>query len=70
MKRRPPTSSASYTGMMCGCSTAAAARDSAMKRRRAAWSAAVAGAKTFSATCRFSRSSCARNTTAMPPAPS
>src|SRR5580692_4044499 len=55
--------------MMCGSSTAAAARDSAMNRRRNAGSDARPGARIFSATGRPSRSSRARKTTAMPPAP-
>ena len=69
MNSTPPASPASYIGMMCGSSTAAAARDSAMNRRRNAGSAAIAGARIFSATSRPSRSSRARNTTAIPPAP-
>jgi hypothetical protein len=48
---------------------AAAARDSRMNRARKSLSAAIAGASTFSATSRPSRSSRARNTTAIPPAP-
>ena len=69
MNSTPSASPASYTGMMCGSSTAAAARDSAMNRRRNAASAASAGARIFSATSRSSRWSRARNTTAIPPAP-
>ena len=67
MNRTPSASPASNTGMMCGSSTAAADRDSRMKRCRNASSVATAGARTLSATCRLSRSSWARNTTAMPP---
>ena len=62
-------SPASNTGMMCGSSTAAAARDSRMNRCRDSPSPASAGARTFSATSRCSRSSRARNTTAIPPWP-
>ena len=40
MNSTPSASPASYTGMMCGSSTAAAARDSAINRRRNAGSAA------------------------------
>jgi hypothetical protein len=69
MNSTPPASPASYTGMMCGSSTAAADLDSAMNRRRNSSSAASPGASTFSATSRPSRSSRARYTTAIPPAP-
>ena len=69
MNSTPSASPASNTGMMCGSSTAAAARDSRMNRCRNASSAASAGARIFSATHRPSRSSRARNTTAIPPAP-
>jgi hypothetical protein len=55
--------------MMCGSSTNAAARDSAMNRRLIAGSEAMAGPMSFNATSRPSRSSRARNTTAIPPAP-
>src|SRR5215470_17069378 len=54
---------------MCGSSTAAAARDSRMNRCRNPWSMPRADARTFSATIRPSRSSRARNTSAMPPRP-
>ena len=64
-----PTSPASYTGMMCGSSTAAAARDSRMKRCRNMSSEPIAGVMIFNATSRFRRSSRARKTTAIPPAP-
>ena len=40
-----------------------------MNRRRNSWSAANDGARIFSATIRFSRWSRARNTVAIPPAP-
>jgi hypothetical protein len=66
----PSASPASNTGMICGSSTAAAARDSRMNRVRNASSAASTGARTFSATSRSSRSSRARYTAAMPPRPS
>jgi hypothetical protein len=69
MNSTPDASPASNTGMMCGLSTAAAARDSLMNRCRNASSEASAGARIFSATSRSSRSSTARNTTAMPPCP-
>ena len=69
MYSTPSASPAPYTGMMCGSSTAAAARDSRMNRCRNASSAASAGDRIFSATRRPSRSSRARNTTAIPPAP-
>ena len=60
MYSTPPASPASKTGMMCGSSTAAAARDSWMNRSRNDSSADLAGAISFSATCRWSRSSRAR----------
>ena len=69
MNSTPPASPASNTGIMCGSSTAAAARDSRRNRPRNSASAASAGARTFSATGRPSRSSRARNTTAIPPSP-
>ncbi len=69
MNSAPAASPASYTGMMCGSSTFAAARDSARNRRRNAGSAARAGPRIFSATSRSSRTSRARNTTAIPPVP-
>ena len=69
MNSTPPASPASYTGMMCGSSTAAAARDSRKNRRRNSASPASPGASSFSATSRSGRSSRARNTTAIPPAP-
>ena len=69
MNSTPSASPASYIGMMCGSSTFAAARDSAMNRRRNSWSSAISGTRIFSATSRPSRSSRARNTTAIPPAP-
>ena len=69
MNSTPSASPASCTGMICGSSTAAAARDSRKNRCRNPAYAARAGARTFSATRRPSRSSRARNTTAIPPAP-
>src|ERR1022692_2241800 len=69
MNKNPSVSPASYTGMMCGSSTAAAALDSLMNRFLKASSAARAGDSTFSATRRSSRSSTALKTTAIPPAP-
>src|SRR5580698_4519022 len=69
MNSTPSASPASNTGMMCGSSTAAADRDSLMKRCLKASSAASAGERILSATCRPSRSSWARKTTAMPPRP-
>ena len=69
MNSTSPASPASNTGMICGSSTAAADRDSRMKRCRNSSSATSAGARTLSATCRLSRSSCARKTTAIPPRP-
>ena len=69
MNSTPFASPASYTGIMCGSSTAAAERDSHMKRCRNSSSAASAGERILSATCRGSRSSWARNTTAVPPWP-
>ena len=52
MNSTPSASPASYTGMMCGSSTAAAARDSRMNRCLNPSSAASCGASTFSATSR------------------
>ena len=69
MNSTPLASPASCTGMMCGSSTAAAALDSRRNRCRNAASDASPGASSFSATRRPSRSSTARNTTAIPPAP-
>ena len=69
MNSAPLAWPASNTGMMCGSSTAAAARASRRKRRRNTSSVARAGARIFSATHRSSPSSHARNTTAIPPAP-
>ena len=69
MNSTPSASPASNTGMMCGSSTAAADRDSRMKRCRNASSVARPGARILSATCRLSRSSWARNTTDIPPRP-
>jgi hypothetical protein len=69
MNSTPSASPASYTGMMYGSSAAAAARDSAMNCRRNDPSVANAGARIFSATSRSSRWSRARNTAAIPPAP-
>src|SRR5580704_7106019 len=70
MNSTPSASPASYTGMMCGSSTAAAARDSAMNRRRnSGLDDARAGERIFNATGRPRRSSRARNTTANPPRP-
>jgi hypothetical protein len=69
MNSTPSASPASNTGIMCGSSTAAADRDSRTKRRRKASSVASAGERILSATCRCSRSSRARNTTAIPPWP-
>jgi serine/threonine protein kinase len=66
---RPPDSPAWKIGMICGSSIIAAARDSRTNLRRNALSAPRAGARIFTATCRPSRSSVARNTTAMPPRP-
>ena len=70
MNSRPSASPASNTGMMCGSSTAAAALASRMNRCLKLVSSPSDGAMIFSATCRPSRSSTARNTNAMPPRPS
>src|ERR1039457_7053101 len=69
MNSTPSAWPASYTGITCGSSTRAAARDSATNRRRNSSSWVHSGAITFSAIHRPSRSSRARYTTAIPPAP-
>ena len=65
MNCTPSASPASYTGMMCGWSTAATARASRTNRLRTASSPA----STFSATTRPRRSSRAWYTAAIPPTP-
>jgi hypothetical protein len=69
MNKAPSASPASKTGTMFGWSTAAAARISRRNRCRYPLSLASSGARIFSATCRFSRLSEARYTTAIPPRP-
>src|ERR1700760_652432 len=69
MYSTPPASPAEKIGMMCGWSTAAAARDSRMNRRRNASSCANRGARIFSATSRSRRAARGREEAAMPPKP-